>query len=89
MATDGAFSAAAGSCCSCPRTDARVQRTAAPAEDETGWEYVSYLAQSLDPDGILPPLETEDMTSGDIVNFLISEGISVEQLIAYYDEEDD
>ena len=64
-----------------------LRRTAAPAEEDAGWEYISYLAQSLDPDGILPPLESEPLTGGDIAAFLIEEGISVEQLNAYYDEE--
>ena len=66
-----------------------LKTTAAPPEEDLGWEYVSYLAQSLDPDGILPPRESEEMTSGDIVAYLINEGISVEQLNAYYHEEDD
>ena len=30
-----------------------LRKTAAPVEEDSGWDYISYLAQSLDPDGIL------------------------------------
>lgn len=30
-----------------------LRKTAAPAEEDSDWDYISYLAQSLDPDGVL------------------------------------
>ena len=30
-----------------------LRKTAAPVEEDGGWDYISYLAQSLDPDGLL------------------------------------
>lgn len=29
-----------------------LRKTAAPVEEDNGWDYISYLAQSLDPDGL-------------------------------------
>ena len=60
----------------------------APAEDDT-WAYVSYLADALDPDGGVPldmagyyldEEETEGLSAEDIMNYLLADGISVEQL---------
>ena len=68
--------------------NAILNRTAAPAEDDT-WAYVSYLADALDPDGAVPidmagyyldDEETEGLSAEDIMNYLLADGISVEQL---------
>ena len=68
--------------------NAILNRTAAPAEDDT-WSYVSYLADALDPDGAVPidmagyyldDEETEGLSAEDIMNYLLADGISVEQL---------
>ena len=68
--------------------NAILNRTAAPAEDDT-WSYVSYLADALDPDGAVPmdmagyyldDEETEGLSADDIVNYLLADGISVEHL---------
>ena len=68
--------------------NAILRKTAVPAptaEDET-WTYVSYLADALDPDGGMPDDGTdwgdgdEGLSDEDIINFLIADGISVEQL---------
>ena len=68
--------------------NAILNRTAAPAEDDT-WSYVSYLADALDPDGAVPidmagyyldDEESEGLSAEDIMNYLLADGISVEQL---------
>ena len=61
-----------------------LRQTARPAEDDT-WTYVSYLADALDPDGAalvdMAAWEEETyLSEEDIVNYLIADGISVEQL---------
>ena len=68
--------------------NAILNRTAAPAEDDT-WTYVSYLADALDPDGAVPidmagyyigDEESEGLSAEDIVNYLLADGITVEHL---------
>ena len=68
--------------------NAILNRTAAPVEDDT-WSYVSYLADALDPDGAVPidmagyyldDEEAEGLSAEDIMNYLLADGISVEQL---------
>ena len=68
--------------------NAILGRTAAPAEDDT-WTYVSYLADALDPDGAVPmdmaayyidDEESDGLSAEDIMNYLLADGISVEQL---------
>lgn len=66
-----------------------LRKTAVPAEDDNEWAYISYLAQALDPDGILPDSESETLSTEDIAAYLIDEEVSVEQLNPYYYEEDD
>jgi hypothetical protein len=61
---------------------------AAATEDE-GWDYISYLSQSLDPDGQIELMEGPTLTEeDDIRSFLIASNISVEQLTELNDEED-
>ena len=68
--------------------NAILNRTAAPAEDDT-WAYVSYLAEAIDPDGAVPidmagyyldDEETEGLSAEDIMNYLLADGITVEHL---------
>ncbi len=56
-------------------------------QEEYSWDYLSYLSRSLDPDGMLEQVETTDLTSEDIVNFLLADNVSVELLAeANYEE---
>jgi len=70
-----------------------LRKTAAePAEDD-GWTYVSYLAESLDPDGesLLDAVawETGDgLSEEDIINYLLADGVTVEHLNYVNYEED-
>lgn len=57
------------------------------APEDNGWDYVSYLAQSLDPDGLVELKETEELTDEDIRSYLLASNISVEQLTMLSDEE--
>ena len=66
-----------------------LRQTAAPEPTDTGWDYISYLAQSLDPDGLLELTETPDLSDEDIVSFLVADNISLEQLAVFTSEEDD
>lgn len=65
--------------------NAILQRTAIPAEDD-GWTYLSYLSQSLDPDGadLVDEAAREDgegyLSEEDIINYLLADGISVEHI---------
>ena len=61
------------------------RKSAAP--EDYGWDYVSYLAQSLDPDGLVELKETEELTEDDIRSYLLASNISVEQLNMLSDEE--
>ena len=56
-------------------------------QEDTQWDYVSYLAQSLDPDGLVELKETEELTEDDIRSYLLASNISVEQLNMLSDEE--
>ena len=66
--------------------NAVFHRTPAAPEDD-GWTYVSYLADALDPDGASIfdasgwDAEVEEgLSRDDIVEYLLADGISVEQL---------
>lgn len=61
---------------------------AAATEDDNTWDYVSYLSQSLDPDGQIELVETAYLTDDEIRSFLIASNISVEQLALLDYEED-
>ncbi len=65
-----------------------LRLSSSPQEEEEPLDYYSYLAQSLDPDGALELTEEEDLTSEEIVNYLLASNISVEHLNALYYEED-
>ena len=49
------------------------------------WSYVSYLAQSMDPDCATFEWEEYSLEDDDIVNYLVDEGLTLEE-IAYYEE---
>ena len=57
-------------------------------QEDTGWDYVSYLAQSLDPDGLVELRETEELSDEDIRSYLLASNISVEQINMTLYEED-
>lgn len=62
---------------------------AAATEEEMGLDYISYLSQSLDPDGQIELMEMPALTEeDDICSFLIASNISVEQLTELDYEED-
>ena len=64
-----------------------VRRTAVSNQEDTiaQWSYVSYLAQSLDPDCATYEWTEDAMDDDDIVNYLVNEGLTLEE-IAYYEE---
>ena len=61
-------------------------RAAATEEDNT-WDYVSYLSQSLDPDGQIELVEEYSLSDEDIRSFLIADNITLEQIEANYEED--
>lgn len=61
---------------------------AAAVEEDVGWDYVSYLSRSLDPDGQIELMETASLSDEDIRSFLIADNISIEHLEALNHEED-
>jgi len=68
---------------------ALLRKTAVPAEEDTAYgEYMNYLAMSMDPDGAVYPLGDYTLTEQDIIDYLIDEGISVEQIEYVKNEKD-
>ncbi len=62
---------------------------AAATEEEMGLDYISYLSQSLDPDGQIELMEMPALTEeDDIRSFLLASNIPVEQLTELDYEED-
>ena len=58
-----------------------LRMTTAPAGEDLAYgEYMNYLAMSMDSDGAVYSFEDQDLTRQDLVDYLIDEGISVEQL---------
>lgn len=64
------------------------RHAAANVQEDTGWDYISYLAQSLDPDGLVELKESAELTEEDIVNYLLANNTPVEQLSFDSYEED-
>ena len=64
------------------------QPAASATDEEYGWDYVSYLSRSLDPDGMVELRETEALSQEDIMNFLLASNVKVEQLMYENYEED-
>ena len=61
-------------------------KTAVSADDTStadDWTYVSYLAQSLDSDCMLPELPEYTLTEDDIVNYLVDDSLTLEELVSY------
>lgn len=61
-------------------------KTAVSADDTVSadeWVYASYLAQSLDSDCILPEVPEYTLTEDDIVNYLVDDGLTLEELVSY------
>ena len=65
-----------------------LRKAAAPVEEDTGWDYIAWLATSLDPDGQLELLETPTLSEEDILSYLVADNISVEHLETLNYEED-
>jgi hypothetical protein len=61
---------------------------AAAVEEDAEWDYVSYLSQSLDPDGQIELMEASTLSEEDIRSFLIADNISIEHLETLNYEED-
>ena len=61
-------------------------KTSVSADDTStadDWTYVSYLAQSLDADCMLPEIPEYTLTEDDIVNYLVDDGLTLEELVSY------
>ena len=65
-----------------------LRKAAAPAQEDTGWDYVAWLAQSLDPDGLIELTETTTLSEDDILSYLVADNISIEHLETLNYEED-
>lgn len=66
-----------------------LRKTAVSEESDAQWNYVSYLAQELDPDGLVELREAQELTDEDIRNYLLADNhISVELLASLQDEKD-
>ena len=63
-----------------------LRKTAVPEEEvsaEEQWAYMSYLAQSLDSDCMLPEIPEYTLTEEDIANYLVDDGLTLEELVSY------
>ncbi len=63
-----------------------LRKSTAPAvAEDPYWDYIAYLSDALDPDGYWEEgLSPEaSLSNEDIVNFLLAENISLEQLVSY------
>lgn len=65
-----------------------LRKTAVTQEEDSSaeWAYVSYLAQSMDPDGATFQWRDDTPSDEDIVNYLVNDGLTLEELVSY--EED-
>lgn len=64
------------------------RKAAQPVQEEYSWDYLSYLSQSLDPDGWVELEESPELSDEDIINYLLADNnISLELLAeANYEE---
>ena len=62
-----------------------LRRTAVTPEEESSseWSYVSYLAQSLDPDCATYDWRDNSLEDEDIVDYLVNDGVTLEELVSY------
>ena len=65
-----------------------VRHTAAPVAEESNWDYLSYLSEVLDADGMLREGESSSLSEEEIAQYLIEEGIHLETVNRYAYEED-
>lgn len=63
-----------------------VFRTAAQPESEFTQEYIAYLSQSLDPDGMVDIQEPGELSEEEIVSYLVADNVSILETLNY--EED-
>ena len=61
----------------------RKSTTVQEEDSSAEWSYVSYLAQSLDPDGATYQWRDNAPTEDDIVNYLVNDGLTLEELVSY------
>ncbi len=65
-----------------------LRKTAVSEETDAQWNYVSYLAQELDPDGLVELKEAQEPTDEDIRSYLLADNsISVELIASLSYEE--
>lgn len=62
-----------------------LRKTAVTQEDNSlaEWSYMSYLAQSMDPDGATYQWRDTTPTDEDIMNYLVNNDVSLEELVSY------
>ena len=60
-----------------------LRKTTVVQEEDSSaeWAYVSYLAQSMDPDGATYNWMENTPTEEDIVSYLVNDGITLEELV--------
>ena len=59
------------------------RKAAATPEQDTGWDYIAYLSQSLDPDGLIELQEEPTLSDDEIVSYLLAENVSVLEALDY------
>ena len=62
-----------------------LRKTAVKPEEESSaeWSYVSYLAQSLDPDGATYHWGEDTLTDDELATYLADDGLTLEELAGY------
>ncbi len=61
----------------------RKSAVSASDDDVYSWDYISYLAGSLDPDGQIELEETESLSDEDIMSYLLASNLSLEEVLSY------
>lgn len=62
-----------------------LRKTTVVQEEDSSaeWAYVSYLAQSMDPDGATYQWREDALSEEDIVSYLVNDGLTLEELVSY------
>ena len=62
-----------------------LRKPAAVREEDPSaeWSYISYLAQSLDPDCAMYQWNEDSASDEDIVSYLVNDGLTLEELVSY------
>ena len=62
-----------------------LRQTAVTQEEESvaEWTYLSYLAQSMDPDCATYQWTDNAPTEEDLVSYLVNDGLTLEELVSY------